>query len=93
MSYQFIHHVVHMVVYTESSLYCSLYCSSYGSSKFSFGLSCIWGQFPNKPLGAYIQRDLLHVYEAFLRFEFGGLIFGGAYIQRGLFLEFYGTCI
>ena len=26
----------------------------------------------------------------FLRYEFGGLIFGGAYIWRGLFLEFYG---
>ena len=26
----------------------------------------------------------------FLRYEFGGLIFGGAYTWRGLFLEFYG---
>ena len=25
----------------------------------------------------------------FLRYEFGGLIFGGAYTWRGLFLEFY----
>ena len=28
--------------------------------------------------------------EGFLRYEFGGLIFGGAYTRRGLFLEFYG---
>ena len=27
----------------------------------------------------------------FLRYEFGGLIFGGAYTWRGLFSEFYGT--
>ena len=29
--------------------------------------------------------------EGFLRYEFGGLIFGGAYTWRGLFLEFYRT--
>ena len=28
--------------------------------------------------------------EGFLRYEFGGLKFGGAYTWRGLFLEFYG---
>ena len=28
--------------------------------------------------------------EGFLRYEFGGLIFGGAYTWRGLFSEFYG---
>ena len=28
--------------------------------------------------------------EDFLRYRFGGLIFGGAYTWRGLFLEFYG---
>ena len=28
--------------------------------------------------------------EVFLRYNFGGLIFGGAYIWRGLFSEFYG---
>ena len=27
--------------------------------------------------------------EGFLRYEFGGLIFGGAYTRRGLFSEFY----
>ena len=43
-----------------------------------------------KPLRrAYIWRgDLM---EGFLRFEFGGLLFGGAYKWRGLFSEFYGT--
>ena len=29
--------------------------------------------------------------EGFLRYEFGGLIFGGDYTWRGLFSEFYGT--
>ena len=28
--------------------------------------------------------------EGFLRYEFGGLIFGEAYTRRGLFSEFYG---
>ena len=28
--------------------------------------------------------------EGFLRYEFGRLIFGGAYTWRGLFSEFYG---
>ena len=28
--------------------------------------------------------------EVFLRFWFGGLIFGGAYSWRGLYMEFYG---
>ena len=31
--------------------------------------------------------------EGFLRYEFGGLIFGGAYTWRGLFSEFYGNFI
>ena len=40
------------------------------------------------PRGAYIQRgDLI---EGFLRYDFGGLTFGGAYTWRGLFSEFYG---
>ena len=38
---------------------------------------------------AYIWRGNLT--EVFLRYEFGGLIFGGAYTWRGLFSEFYGT--
>ena len=41
------------------------------------------------PKGAYIWRG--HLTEAFLRYEFGGLIFGGAHTWRGLFSEFYGT--
>ena len=28
--------------------------------------------------------------DGFLHYEFGGLIFGGAYTWRGLFSEFYG---
>ena len=42
----------------------------------------------NCQIQAYIWRgDLM---EGFLRYEFGGLIFGGAYTRRGLFSEFYG---
>ena len=40
------------------------------------------------PRGAYIGRGDLT--EGILRYEFGGLIFGGAYTWRGLFSEFYG---
>ena len=40
------------------------------------------------PQGAYIRRGELT--EGFLRHDFGGLIFGGAYTWRGLFSEFYG---
>ena len=41
------------------------------------------------PRGAYIRRGDLT--ECFLRYDFGGLIFGGAYTSRGLFSEFYGN--
>ena len=40
------------------------------------------------PRGAYIWRGDLT--EGFLRYRFGGLIFGRAYTWRGLFSEFYG---
>ena len=47
------------------------------------------GNFPStSPWGAYIWRGDLT--EGFLRYRFGGLIFGGAYTWRGLFSEFYG---
>ena len=51
---------------------------------------CIRGQIPKKkaPRGAYIRRSDLT--EGFLCYNFGGLIFGGAYTWRGLFSEFYG---
>ena len=42
----------------------------------------------NFPQGAYIWRGDLT--EGFLRYRFGGLVFGGAYTWRGLFSEFYG---
>ena len=41
--------------------------------------------------GAYIWWcDLT---EGSLRYEFGGVIFGGAYTWRGLFSEFYGSLV
>ena len=39
------------------------------------------------PQEAFIRRG--DVTEGFLRYEFGGLIFGGAYTRRGLFSESY----
>ena len=48
------------------------------------------GNFPSaSPRGAYIRRGDLT--EGFLRYRFGGLIFGRPYTWRGLFSEFYGT--
>ena len=38
--------------------------------------------------GAYIRRGDLT--EGFLHYDFGGLIYGGAYTWGGLFSEFYG---
>ena len=50
------------------------------------------GNFPStSPQGAYIWRSDLT--EGFLHYRLGGLIFGGAYIWRGLFLEFYGLLL
>ena len=50
------------------------------------------GNFPStSPQGAYIWRGYLT--EGFLRYPFGGLIFGGTYTWRGLFSEFYGISI
>ena len=47
------------------------------------------GNIPStSPRGAYIWRGDLT--EGFLRYRFGGLIFGGACTWRGLFSEFYG---
>ena len=47
---------------------------------FLLGLLCICWQFPStSPPGAYIWRGELT--EGFLHYEFGGLIFGGAYFR------------
>ena len=44
--------------------------------------------FPSTSPRAYIWRGDLT--EGYLRYRFGGFIFGGAYTWRGLFSEFYG---
>ena len=50
------------------------------------------GNFPStSPLGAYIWKGDLT--DGFLRYRFGGLVFGGAYTWRGLFSEFYGILL
>ena len=57
---------------------------------FCFVLLCIRGQIPiTSPRGAYIRRGDLT--EGFLRYDFGGFIFGGPYTWTGLFSEFYAT--
>ena len=67
-----------------------LTCSGKEIYHFCFVLLTVFeGKFQEKaPRGAYIRRGDLT--EGFLRYEFGGLIFGGAYTWRGLFSEFYG---
>ena len=40
------------------------------------------------PGGLYLGGGGGDLTEGFLRYEFGGLIFGGAYTRRGLFSEF-----
>ena len=58
-------------------------------NRFCFVLICIREQIPcTSPWGAYIRRGNLT--KGFLRYDFEGLIFGGAYTWRGLFSEFYG---
>ena len=50
------------------------------------------GNFPStSPWGAYIWRGNLT--EGFLRYQFWGLLFGGAYTWGGLFSEFYGIYV
>ena len=71
------------------SKWMGLACSGKETYHFCFVLLCIRGQIPStSPPGAYIRRGDLT--EGFLRYEFGGLIFGGAYTWRGIFSEFYG---
>ena len=48
--------------------------------------------FPStSPRGAYIWR--VDLTEGFLRYQIGGVIFGGACTWRGLFSEFYGISL
>ena len=50
----------------------------------------IQGQIPStSPPGGLYSEGRFN--GGFLRYDFGGLIFGGAYTCRGLFSEFYGT--
>ena len=59
---------------------------------FALFYSVFEDNFPStSPWGAYTWRGDLT--EGFLRYRFGGLIFGGAYTWRGLFSEFYGIQI
>ena len=78
----------------EGSLCFKIDCLIVGSKFTVFALFyfVFEGNFPStSPRGAYVWRDGLT--EVFLRYQFGGLIFLGAYKWRGLFLEFYGYTI
>ena len=56
---------------------------------FALFFFVLGGNFPStSPWGAHIWRGDLT--EGFLCYWLRGLIFGGAYTWRGLFLEFYG---
>ena len=69
-----------------------LACSGKEIYHFCFVFLCTQGQIPStSPPRAYIWRGNLT--EGFLRYDFGGLIFGGAYTWRGLFSEFYGMSV
>ena len=59
------------------------YCTVFALFYFIFE-----GTFKVQAPRGYIRRGDLT--EGFLRYEFEGLIFGGAYTLRGLFSEFYG---
>ena len=73
-------------IYVTKSV--GLPCSGKEIHHFCFVLLCIRGQIPStSPPGAYIRRGNLT--EGFLRYDFGVLIFGGAYTWRGLFSEVY----
>ena len=59
---------------------------------FCFVLSCIRGQIPStSPPGGLYSEGRFN--GGFLRYDFGGLIFGGDYTWRGLFSEFYGIIL
>ena len=69
-----------------------LACSGKEIYHFTLFYFVFRGKFQVQALrGAYIRRGDLT--EGFLRYDFGGLIFGGAYTWRGLFSEFYGIWI
>ena len=55
---------------------------------FALYLRAISKEIGSPPGGAYIQRGDLT--EVFLHYEFGGLIFGRAYVWKCLFSGFYG---
>ena len=66
-----------------------LACSGKEIYHFCFVLLCIRGQIPSTspPGGLYSEGRFT---KGFLCYDFGGLIFGGAYVWRGLFSELYG---
>ena len=66
-----------------------LACSGKEIYHFCFVLLCIRGQIPStSPPGGLYSEGRFNT--EFLHYDFGGLIFGGAYTWRGLFSEFYG---
>ena len=69
-----------------------LACSGKEIYHFCFVLLCIRGQIPStSPPGGLYSEGRFN--GGFLRYDFGGLIFGGDYTCRGLFSEFYGVIL
>ena len=70
-----------------------LACSEKEIYHFCYVLPCIRWQISStsSPGGLYSEGRFNG--GCFLRYDFGRLIFGGAYTRRGLFSEFYGICI
>ena len=63
----------------SKSIWLALYLE--GNLPFLLCLLCIWGQFPStSPRGGLYLEGLFN--GGFLRYEFGGLIFGGAYFRN-----------
>ena len=58
---------------------------------FTLYLRAIFKHKPRGGGGGLIFGGEILITEGFLRYELGGLIFGGAYTRRGLFSEFYGV--
>ena len=67
-----------------------LACSGKEIYHFYFVLLCIQGQIPRASPPGVLYSLGVDLAEGFLRYDFGGLTFRGAYTWRGLFSEFYG---
>ena len=67
----------------QNRLGCGLACISKGIYHFCFVLLCIRGQIPStSPSRGGLYFRMGDLTEGFLRCDFGGLIYGGAYFRN-----------